>query len=211
MAQTPGSIVRTCLDNSDDRSMLTQADLEKTGEPLSPWLQTRLRRKPQKSLNEVRDIQAQKIDIQTKSLGIWQESGGYWNTSKSKAGKGDRTIDVLICPGAPHPVAPIDRWNTTNYTSMWNLLDYPAGIVPVKTCTEGDLQGELSDSKPLNGWDKINRELWTNVGRKVYLGSALSIQVVAPRLGERKLVESMVVLDEALQPLRSGSGRSSKL
>ena len=185
--------------------------LDKTGEPLSPWLQNRLRRRPQKSLDEVRDIHASRIDLQTKFLDVWKESGGYWQTSNSKHQKGDRSIDVIICPGAPHPVAAIDRWNTTNYTSMFNLLDLPAGIIPVREFMDSDMQGEVPQSPPLNGWDKINREMWTETDRKVYLGSALSIQIVAPRLMEKKLVESMAVLDEALLPLRHGGGKASKL
>lgn len=182
--------------------------LDKTGEPLSPWLEGRLRRRPQKSLDQVRDIQAQRIELLTKSLGIWKESGGYWQTADSKAGEGDRAVDVLICPGAPHPVPLIDRWNSTNYTSMFNLLDYPTGIMPVREFSEGDMAGEVPQSPPLNGWDKINREMWTNVDRRDYLGSSLTIQVVAPRLMDRKLVEAMAVLDEALRSLGKNSAKS---
>lgn len=172
--------------------------LDKTGEPLSPWLQNRLRRRPQKSLDEVRTIQASRTDLMTEFLNVW----------RSKDGK---MLDILICPGAPHPVAAIDRWNTTNYTSMFNLLDLPAGIMPVREFVESDMQGEIPDSKPLNGWDKINREMWTGFDRKAYLGSTLTIQVVAPRYMERKLVDCMGVLAEALRPLRSSGGGKSKL
>jgi amidase len=185
--------------------------IEKTGEPLSPWLSTRLRRRPQKSLDEVRTIQASRIDLMTQFLSVWKESGGYWDTSSSRTKNGDRTIDVLISPGAPHPVAAIDRWNSANYTAMWNLLDLPAGIMPIREFVESDMQGEVPNSKPLNGWDKINREMWTGFDRKVYLGSTLTIQVVAPRLMERKLVDSMGVLDEVLKPLRSSSSAKSRL
>ena len=187
--------------------------LERTGEPLSPWLSNRLKRRPQKSLDEVRQIQASRTELQTKFLDVWQESGGYWRTSDSKHRKGDRTLDVIICPGAPHPVAAIDLWNSTNYTSMFNLLDLPAGILPVRTFEESDLRGEIAkeQQRPLNGWDKINKEMWTGVDREVYLGSALTVQVVAPRLMERRLVQSMKILDEALLPLRMGGGGKSKL
>ena len=185
--------------------------LEKTGEELSPWLKTRLRRRPRKTLDEVRQLQAQRIELQTQALDIWRESGGYWDTPDSKARKGERTLDVLICPPAPHPVPPIDSYNTSNYTSLFNLLDWPCGVLPIRTFNEGELQGEVEGSKPLNGWDKYNRELWTNVDRKVYLGSVMSLQVVAPRLMERKLVESMTILDDALKEGNGGSSRLSKL
>lgn len=187
--------------------------LEKHGESLSPWLQSRLKRRSQKSLDEVRDLQAARIDLQTKALEIWRESGGYWSTEDSRAKKGDRTLDAIVCPGAPHPVAPIDRWNSAHYTGLFNLLDYPAGIIPIRTLGEGDMRDEVPSSPPMNGWDKINRELWTKVDRTVYLGSSLTVQVVAPKLLERMLVDSMKVLDEALQPLRNGRGdkRMSKI
>lgn len=172
--------------------------LERTGEPLHPWLASRLRRRPQKSLDDVRAIQASKTAIQTHFLRVWNETGGYWRNASDN---GARKLDVLLIPAAPHPVAPIDRWNTTNYTSLFNLLDLPAGMIPVRPVQDRDIQGEVFKTQPLNGWDKINRELWTNVDRNVYLGSALSVQVVAPRLAERKLVEAMTVLEEALRPL----------
>lgn len=185
--------------------------LDKTGEPLSPWLQSRLRRRPQKPLDEVRKLQGQKTELQTQFLEIWKESGGYWATSNSEAKMGDRTLDVIICPVAPHPIPPVDRWNTTNYTSAFNLLDYPCGVLPIRTFSDADLGGELPQSAPLNGWDKINRELWTNVDRKVYLGSPLSVQIVASKLMDRKLVEAMLVLENALSQKPLDMSKASRL
>ena len=185
--------------------------LAETGEPLSPWLQSRLRRRDPKTLNQVRDLKAQISQLQTEALKVWKEDGGYWQTPESKAGKGNRTLDVIICPVAPHPVAPIDRWNTTNYTSMFNLLDLPAGVLPIRPFRKLDLNGELPQTQPLNGWDKINRELWINVDRSVYMDSALSVQIVAPKLMDRKLVEAMAVLEKALAPLAMSRSQASKL
>lgn len=169
--------------------------LEATGEPLSPWLQGRLKRRAAKPVAAIVDLQAQRTALQKQFLSVWQQTGGYWRTASSA---GSSHIDVLICPAAPHPVAPIDGWNTVNYTSAWNLLDYPAGIVPVRAMLDQDLRGEL-DAKPLNGWDKVNQELWTKTDRNVYVGSPLSLQIVAPRLQERVLVEAMAVIEIALK------------
>ncbi|KAI5367608.1 putative amidase signature domain-containing protein [Septoria linicola] len=183
--------------------------LEQTGEPLSPWLQGRLTRRPGKSTDAVRELQAQKSELQTEFLKVWQENGGYWlahDTAKNKAG---RTLDVLIMPVAPHPILPIDRWNTVNYTASLNLLDLPTGLLPVRTTVPEDLKGDVPSSAPLNAWDKVNREHWTKVDRNVYLGSPLSVQVITPRLMERKLIEAMAVLDRALEPLRHETGQIS--
>ncbi|KAK0943873.1 hypothetical protein LTR29_004638 [Friedmanniomyces endolithicus] len=184
--------------------------IEATGESLSPWLATRLRRRPQKSLDEVRKLQAQKLELQTEFMKVWEESGGYW-AKNGKQSSGVRTLDIIICPGAPHPVPPIDRWNTTNYTSAFNLLDLPSGMLPVWTFLESDMEGDLPSGEPLNGWDKINQGLWNDIDRKVYVGSVMSVQIVAPKLMDRRLVESMAVLEKALAPLREVSGKASKL
>ena len=167
--------------------------LEPTGEPLSPWLQSRLKRRPGKSVAEICKLQAQKLELQTQALKLWKD------------------FDVLICPAAPHPIPPIDRWNSVNYTSAFNLLDLPAGVMPVRKVTSADLEVELEGGKELNGWDKINRELWGAKERKVYDGTMLSVQVVAPRLEERRLVESMAIIGEVLKLRGVGGRQQSKL
>ena len=180
--------------------------LEKTGEPLTKWLSTRLRRKAPMSLDKLVEFHAKKIELETEMLKIWKDpiSG--------------RTIDAFICPVAPHPVPPIDRWNGVSYTSSFVLLDYPAGTLPVRDFAESDLNGELADSKALGGWDKINRKLCElsstdlrcrllilrlgdpkTIDRKVYLDTKLSIQVVAPKLQERRLYQAMALIDNVLQ------------
>ena len=118
--------------------------LESAKEPLSPWLATRLRRKPALSLDKVRELHGRRTELQKQFLKIWKDERGE--------------IDALVCPIAPHPVPPIDRWNGAGYTSSWVLLDYPAGVVPVRAFREGDVSGEM-DGKVLGSWDKANREL----------------------------------------------------
>jgi Asp-tRNA(Asn)/Glu-tRNA(Gln) amidotransferase A subunit family amidase len=119
--------------------------LESTGEPLSPWLQTRMRRKPAVSLDKVRQLQEKRAVLRKEFLKIWRTASGD-------------EIDALVCPVAPHPVPPIDRWNGVSYTSSFVLLDYPAGVVPVRTFQKADTEGEM-DSRLLGPWDKKNREL----------------------------------------------------
>ncbi|KAK3627008.1 hypothetical protein LTR56_019439 [Elasticomyces elasticus] len=168
--------------------------LELTGEPLSPWLAGRLKRRPQKPLDEVRKLQAQKLDLQSEIQKIWKKNN----------------LDIMVLPVAPHPTPKTDSWNTTNYTSALNLLDLPSGVLPVRKFHEADAQGELPDGPPLNGWDKINRGIWSD-DRDVFIGSMMSVQVVAPKLMDRKLVESMAVLEKAFAPLKDGPGKASKL
>lgn len=119
--------------------------LEKGEEPLVPWLESRLKRKEAKTLEDLRKLHARKMELEKDFLRIWRDSRG-------------RKIDAFICPVAPHPVPPIDRWNGVSYTSSFVLLDYPAGTIPVRMLAKEDLHGEMRGA-PISSWDKVNREL----------------------------------------------------
>lgn len=160
--------------------------LESANEPLSPWLATRLRRKEALSLDNTLKLHAKRTELQRKFLAIWKDANGT-------------DIDAFICPVAPHPVPPIDKWNGVSYTSSFVLLDYPAGVVPVRKLETGDLQLEMPEGKPIGSWDKTNRELWTDIDRSIYVGTPLCVQVVAPKLEERKLCEAMAAIDQAIR------------
>ena len=119
--------------------------LEVTGEPLIPWLDGRFKRKTPASVDSLRDLQAKRAELQNAFLSYWKDDRG-------------KDIDVLICPMAPHPVPPPDRWNAIGYTSSWVLLDYPAASIPVGVVKKSDLTEELT-GKPIGRWDAINRTL----------------------------------------------------
>lgn len=202
--------------------------LSSTSEPLIPWLAFRLRRKTPVSASALVELHARKTALEMEMLKIWMDKKG-------------RRVDAFICPVAPHPVPPIDRWNGTSYTSSFVLLDYPAGTIPVRDFVEADLHGEV-EGEALNRWDKINRELcecpfvmlWTphvclkmaddqnllitnSTGtkdtndRKAYLNTTLSIQVVAPKLQERRLYQAMEIVDRALKAQAQGRSGEAKL
>lgn len=144
--------------------------LEKTGEPLSPWLSGKMGRRAPRTVEQARSIQESRERVQREFLKVW------------KAEKGD-AIDVLICPVAPHPTPPIDRWVGVGYTSSFVLLDYPAGVshstasafnhatikpltalsklqvLPIRKCNRADIVEEASTSPPLTSWDGATRKL----------------------------------------------------
>lgn len=186
-------------------------DLIESGEePLSPWLSTRLKRRNTAPFDKLQELHGKREKLRKECLQMWRDEAGE--------------IDAFICPVAPHPVPPIDRYNGAGYTSSFVLLDYPAGTIPVRPFTQADIKGEL-EGKPLGSWDKVNRNLCkflpvvipnvklerlgltiqgTDFDRTVYIGSPLCIQVVAPKLQEETLVQAMSAIDAALkaeQPL----------
>ncbi len=120
--------------------------LESAEEPLSPWLSGRSKRRNPIDLVKLQELHGQREALRKQFLGIW---------NSEQYGK----IDAFVCPVAPHPVPPIDKWNAVSYTSSMVLLDYPAATLPVRKFTSEDMQGEVPSSEPLGVWDKLNREL----------------------------------------------------
>lgn len=47
-------------------------------------------------------------------------------------------IDALLYPSAPTTATPLDEWKCITYTALWNLLDYPAVIIPTGKVCETD-------------------------------------------------------------------------
>jgi Asp-tRNA(Asn)/Glu-tRNA(Gln) amidotransferase A subunit family amidase len=125
--------------------------IESMDEELTPWLQGRLKRGKNLSAPQLAELQAQRTEVEKEMLKMWTLSNG-----SSRA----RRIDAIICPVAPHPVPQLDRYNAVGYTSTFVLLDYPAGVVPVRPFAESDLEtGRDMDAPVLGSWDKANRQL----------------------------------------------------
>jgi Asp-tRNA(Asn)/Glu-tRNA(Gln) amidotransferase A subunit family amidase len=167
--------------------------LEQTKEPLVTWMQGRFKRGRPRSFSEMSGMQAARSDLERQMLDIWY--------SADERGVRERKVDAFICPVAPHPVPPIDRWNAVGYTSSFVLLDYPAGVIPVRKFNEGDLElGKQMAGSALGSWDRRNRELWDEkvTDRKLYLGTPLSIQIVTPKLHDFELCRMMELIDRAL-------------
>ncbi|KAH7370029.1 amidase [Rhexocercosporidium sp. MPI-PUGE-AT-0058] len=166
--------------------------LEATGEPLVPWMVGKLKRSKPKTLHEVAELQARRTKLERGMMELWVEGDG-------KGGKRCR-VDAIVCLIAPHPVPEIERYNAVGYTSSWTLLDYPAGTVPIRNFCEQDLElGQSLTGNAISSWDERNRQLWDEktVDRRVYLGTPLSVQVVTPRLQDKRLIEAMRIVDDA--------------
>lgn len=125
--------------------------IEGMGESLMPWLQGRMKRGKALTVGQLAQLHAQRADIEREMMKMWTLSSG-----SDRA----RRVDAIICPIAPHPVPQMDRYNAVGYTSTFVLLDYPAGVVPVRSFAESDLElGHEMKDPVLGSWDKMNRQL----------------------------------------------------
>ncbi|KAL8842234.1 MAG: hypothetical protein Q9170_000640 [Blastenia crenularia] len=169
--------------------------IESTSEPLIPWLATRMKRRPPATIEHFRALHAQRLELEMQMLRFWDDTNG-------------KGMDLLICPVAPHPVPPPDRWNAIGYTSAFVLLDYPAGVVQVGKVGEEDVEGEM-EGKVRGEWDRVNRRLWDPEVRKGCLGNPLAVQVVGPKGSERICWEAMRVVEEVVR--RTEKRKQAKL
>lgn len=103
----------------------------------------------------------------------------------------ENELDVLIVPPAPSTAPPHDTYGIAPYTSMWNLVDYPALVIPFgKAETEGD---ETAPELPahLNG-------IYARYIPEDYKDGLTSIQIVSPTGTDERLLASAETIDKVL-------------
>ena len=59
----------------------------------------------------------------------------YWNSTEKLTGTG-RPVDAFITPLAPFPAARPTKYSYYGYSTIVNLLDYTACVIPVTTVDE---------------------------------------------------------------------------
>jgi len=101
-------------------------------------------------------------------------------------------FDVILCPGCALPAlthgASRDVLTTGGYTILYNLLGYPAGVVPFTRVRSGEEVGRAP-----------SRDLIEKTARKVELGSAglpVGVQVVARPWREHVALAAMHAIEE---------------
>ncbi|KAF8221180.1 amidase [Tricholoma matsutake] len=125
---------------------------------------------------------------------IRQEYLEYWEASVSVTGTG-RPVDAIICPVAPFTAPPHGKNRNTQYTTVWNVLDYPAVVIPVSK-----VDPNLDKAKPphafLSRTDKAHYETYTP---EVYANAPIAVQIVARTLEEEALIAMSEIVDTALK------------
>ncbi|KAJ2977206.1 hypothetical protein NQ176_g4509 [Zarea fungicola] len=92
--------------------------------------------------------------------------------------------DVLITPSAEHTALPHDEFCITPYTAVWNLVDFPACVVPF-----------LAADESLDGPDP-NLPLYNP---KDVHGAPGSFQVVGLRQMDEELIHAVEIISRDLE------------
>ncbi|EWC44431.1 hypothetical protein DRE_06799 [Drechslerella stenobrocha 248] len=170
--------------------------LDSTEEAKVPCISGRLARRNPATIQQLYERYAKKEEFTINCLGLWKSADG-------------EDFDAIIFPVAPHPTLRHDEWQYAGYTSIFNVLDWPAGAVPARNVTREDLEAPLGIETG-DRWDKLNRtKLWNK--KEDYLGTPLSLQIVGRKMQEEELVRAMHVVDEVLAETRDATIRDHKL
>ncbi|CAK7238286.1 hypothetical protein SEUCBS140593_010512 [Sporothrix eucalyptigena] len=98
-------------------------------------------------------------------------------------------LDVLLAPGAGTTACPHDAFGNPVYTLMWNVLNYPAGILPF---------GFASKKKDPE-FQKHEAFFDPDYEPEVYNGAPCAVQVIAPRFRDEECLHAMTIIDTVLK------------
>ncbi|PWY79709.1 amidase, partial [Aspergillus heteromorphus CBS 117.55] len=118
------------------------------------------------TLDDVWDANTALIDYREKMSTVWRQ----------------HKLDVLVCPGHQSTAVPHDTYGTPVYTVVWNLLNFPASIIPYLKADKS-LDSGISD-----GYDP-----------NIVDGAPTAIQVVGWRFQDEEVLMATEVIDEALR------------
>jgi amidase len=93
-------------------------------------------------------------------------------------------IDALLCPVGPGAAPKHNTARYWNYTSQWNLLDYPAVVFPVCK-VDRDIDRLEKGDTPMSGHDEYNRKLWD---LEEFHGAPVGLQLVGRRFEDEKVL-----------------------
>ncbi|KAK6336279.1 hypothetical protein TWF696_001841 [Orbilia brochopaga] len=159
------------------------AEMEKTGEPvlpLSKWILT------QPNVPVPPGFRIQELWNYTFAASAYKsEYSARWLAAG---------IDVLLCPVGPSVAPKLGTAKYWGYTSMFNLLDYPAAVFPVSKVDDKD--NGIWDYTPTGEKDKWNFDLWDP---EAYKDAPVSLQLVARRFEDEKVLEALNIIHKRVK------------
>ncbi|KAF5987272.1 hypothetical protein FCOIX_1127 [Fusarium coicis] len=168
------------------------AALEESGEPMIPAFADLLKVFNVRKLpaSEILQLSGKVRDYKEQFLAAWKQTAidGH-------------PIDALICPPAPGVGYPHDFNTYWGFTSLFNLIDYPAAVLPIPGLKVNADQDPLdSEYVPLdtNPYDKPNYEIYDP---NLFGNQAICIQVVGRPFEDEELIQVSTTLDALFRGL----------
>lgn len=160
--------------------------IDEGGEPVIPHVQRLLDAAEPITVYQYWQLNKRKWKLQQAYLDKW---------ASLRSEKTGRQADVLLMPPMPHSAVPHGQCRWVGYTKVWNLLDYPALVIPGGRTTQADADVAFS-GEPRNQLDSWNRNVWEKHGHEMAsLGLPVGLQLICKKFEEEKLLAAGQVLD----------------
>ncbi|OJJ42783.1 hypothetical protein ASPZODRAFT_76028 [Penicilliopsis zonata CBS 506.65] len=98
------------------------------------------------------------------------------------------SLDIVLAPGAQSTAVEHDTYGWPPYTLVWNLLDYPACLIPF-----GKSSKEL-DPEPFTLTDGVQ----PSYNPELVDGAPCAVQVIAPRFQDERCLQAAKIVDGVL-------------
>ncbi|KAI0131781.1 acetamidase [Xylariales sp. AK1849] len=163
-----------------------KAAIDASGEPWRPLSHFILTDNPHVKHHDIASLWAachQRNIYRDQYAALWNETA-----------VGGNMVDVILCPAGPGVAPPLDAARYWGYTAQWNLLDYPAVVFPVSDCVNAHKDGKSVEYSPVGEKDAYNWNLWKEHGAEGYKDGPISLQLVARRYQDEKLLRSLEII-----------------
>ncbi|EPT04504.1 hypothetical protein FOMPIDRAFT_1113035 [Fomitopsis schrenkii] len=139
--------------------------------------------------------------MQSQLFKLRKEYLEHWQKTVSRTGTG-RPVDAIICPASASVATTHGKNLYTNYTTVWNALDYAATVFPV---TKVDAAIDVG-AAPHAFHSSIDKTYYEMYDPAVFHGMPVGLQLVGKTLEEEAVLAMTGIVVEALR-----SGRKARL
>jgi len=160
--------------------------LARAGEPAAPCIASFLDNAKEMSIYELAQCNRDQRQFQVEYLAHWNETASLTSTGKP--------VDAILCPPFGSAAYPHDIFPWWGYLSIWNLLDYPAVILPFGQVETSDVKD--TSYKPVNQLDQQNYDLYKP---ELFRGTPTAVQLVGRSMMEEELLALATAVDLAIK------------
>ncbi|KAG6863531.1 hypothetical protein C0993_011189 [Termitomyces sp. T159_Od127] len=118
----------------------------------------------------------------------------HWLATVGETGTG-RPVDAIISPVAPFTAVPHGEDRYVAYTMVWNVLDYPALVIPVSK-VDPALDAKKPAHEFLSDMDKLIYELYEP---ETFRDAPIGLQVVGRTHEDEAVIAMAEIVDAALK------------
>ncbi|GMK54264.1 hypothetical protein CspeluHIS016_0108500 [Cutaneotrichosporon spelunceum] len=161
-----------------DNGRLVYEHIGATGEPVVPLTNWIIQQagSVERTKDETYAIVARRDAFRSELAKYWHEQG----------------VDVVLTPVGPSPAPQHGTAKYWNYTSYWNLANYPAAVFPTGLFVDPAVDKEDAGFTPRNGKEKYVRDTYN---ADVSVGAPLCLQVVGYLGYEEETLDALKRID----------------